>query len=238
MPKIGYSRLPTVEEEICLRLREVRRQLRWKQRDFAEELGITRDRLASYEYARAPLRYSLAKRMGEVFDVNQRWLATGKPPKKGYISVSEAIEAALPKGALFSFAYKNLLADWLDEAHKEAAKLQGVEEKDIDPMVLDGFQPLGDPEARLRDACARELDFLCGIRRILPIDLIPLYVDAVREAAWKFLNPHREEIDSYMKGRGDQGEKSRWLVGEFAKRRIQAGSKKKSRNPHKHGTLE
>jgi transcriptional regulator with XRE-family HTH domain len=230
MAKLGYSRLPETEEAICLRLREVRQNLKWKQRDFAGELGITRERLASYEYARAPVRYSLAKKLGETFDVNQRWLATGKLPKEGYLSVAEPAEAALPAEALFSFAYQNLLSEWVEEAHKAAAEIQGVPEKDIDPMVLDAFQPLGDPKIGVRKALLQQLKFIYGLQAIIPDSLFDEYVKALRGVAGDFIEHHGEQLNSYLKGRSDEEKQNVHFIKTMAKLKIaQRNSRKRKR---------
>jgi len=109
MPQLGYSKLPKREEEICVRLREIRNGMKWKQSDFALEFGITRERLASYEYARAPLRYDFGSKVCARFGVSQRWLATGKKPQSPNFKISQALEKAIPARKLFSEVYDSLL---------------------------------------------------------------------------------------------------------------------------------
>ena len=107
MPQLGFSRLPIEEEVICLRLREVREDLRLTQEEFAEKLGLTRERLASYEYARAPVRWSLGSKLCAVFHRSQRWLALGEAPKHGPWLVIPPCETPTPQ-ELFSEGYKKI----------------------------------------------------------------------------------------------------------------------------------
>ncbi len=76
------------EVRICGRLRQVREQSQKRQAEFARELGISRVRLASYEYAKAPVRYEIGKQICYRLNINQRWLATGRLPLQPYFDVS------------------------------------------------------------------------------------------------------------------------------------------------------
>lgn len=71
------SKLPAREVEICARLREARLVRGYSQSDFAADLKIKRERLASYEAARAPLRFPLGLKVCRAFNISPVWLATG-----------------------------------------------------------------------------------------------------------------------------------------------------------------
>lgn len=71
------SNLHVREVEISTRLREVRHFLRISQEEFARQVGVPRDRLASYEACRAPLKCWFALKVCRQFVVSERWLATG-----------------------------------------------------------------------------------------------------------------------------------------------------------------
>jgi transcriptional regulator with XRE-family HTH domain len=77
IPKIHRRILPDRELEIVARLKEAREFLRFTQKEFAEEIGITRQRLASYEEGRAPLRWEIALRACRRFFISEFWLAYG-----------------------------------------------------------------------------------------------------------------------------------------------------------------
>jgi transcriptional regulator with XRE-family HTH domain len=65
------------ERAICARLKTIREAIRWSQSAFAEQLGISKDQLASIEYGRTPLRYDIAWRLRQGFGISLRWLEEG-----------------------------------------------------------------------------------------------------------------------------------------------------------------
>jgi transcriptional regulator with XRE-family HTH domain len=75
--RIIRTGLPDKERAVCARLREVRQHLRLTQTEFAVQIGISRERLASYEDARAPVRADVALRACHQFVVSEKWLAKG-----------------------------------------------------------------------------------------------------------------------------------------------------------------
>ena len=66
------------ERGICSRVKELREAIRWQQPDFAAQIGITFDQLASIEYGRTPLRYEIAWMIAATFGVSLEWLAEGR----------------------------------------------------------------------------------------------------------------------------------------------------------------
>jgi transcriptional regulator with XRE-family HTH domain len=102
MPKKSGLATPR-EAQIGERVRRFREQIKWPQSAFADELGISRDKLASIEYGRTPLRYAIGYRLCFIFDVNYRWLASGSGEMK---AATASLEMPRPEGipgrALFS----------------------------------------------------------------------------------------------------------------------------------------
>jgi transcriptional regulator with XRE-family HTH domain len=102
MPKKSGLATPH-EAQIGDRVRRFREQIKWPQSAFADELGISRDKLASIEYGRTPLRYAIGYRLCFIFDVNYRWLANGSGEMK---AATASLEMPRPEGipnrALFS----------------------------------------------------------------------------------------------------------------------------------------
>lgn len=90
---------------MCARLKSFRESLKWRQRDFAEKIGITKTRLASYEYGRAPIRYWLARKLTQEFHLSPVWLATGQPPMTGYLVLDAKVEQTISDRALLSEVY-------------------------------------------------------------------------------------------------------------------------------------
>jgi transcriptional regulator with XRE-family HTH domain len=59
---------------IGARVKIVREEIRWSQSAFAEQIGLTRNELASIEYGRTPLRYDIAWRLRWAFGISLQWL--------------------------------------------------------------------------------------------------------------------------------------------------------------------
>jgi transcriptional regulator with XRE-family HTH domain len=70
-------KLPEREFQIALRLREARQFLRLTQKEFGAQIAVGRERIASYEEARVPLRWEIALKLCRQFFISERWLATG-----------------------------------------------------------------------------------------------------------------------------------------------------------------
>lgn len=68
------------EREIGERLKEFRQAIKWSQSKFADQIGVSRDQLASIEYSRTPLRYELAWRIRDSFGLSIDWLWGGDMP--------------------------------------------------------------------------------------------------------------------------------------------------------------
>jgi hypothetical protein len=65
------------EDEVAVRLCRVRGFLKLTQTQFASQLSITRERLATYEDGRTPLRCDVGIRLCRHFFINEYWLAWG-----------------------------------------------------------------------------------------------------------------------------------------------------------------
>jgi transcriptional regulator with XRE-family HTH domain len=104
MPKKSGLATPR-EAQIGERVRRFREQIKWPQSALAGEVGISRDKLASIEYGRTPLRYAIGYRLCFIFDVNYRWLASGTGEMK---AATASLDLPRPEGVpgrvLFSAA--------------------------------------------------------------------------------------------------------------------------------------
>lgn len=119
--RVFKSHLPDREAAICSRLREVRLFLKLPQVDFAAQVAMPRDRFASYEDGRAPLRCEAALTICRQFVVSERWLAVGctnicGPAFGTHYSrqcMNLAVEkaaASIPPRTLFSSAFDTILS--------------------------------------------------------------------------------------------------------------------------------
>ena len=101
------------EREIAIRVRRVRYSNQQSQPAFARALGISRDRLASIEYARTPLTVELADKIAGKFDVGLSWLATGEGSMKPSIGKILTACPEIKGKSLFSNTYSAAVRDRL-----------------------------------------------------------------------------------------------------------------------------
>lgn len=146
------SFLPDREIAICQRMREVRLATRMQQAAFAETIGVTRSRLASYEHCKAPIRYEVGKQLCFRHNINQRWFATGEEPNRPYFDLSPNLEFQVAPRALFSEAYEEVLKESIESRAAELEKVVGPEifkSGKYEEALLDNFHLLGeeDPKA-------------------------------------------------------------------------------------------
>jgi transcriptional regulator with XRE-family HTH domain len=105
MPKISGLVSPR-EKEIARRVGQVREHINWPQPAFAAELNISRDRLASVEYSRTPLRFADGYRLCMVFDINPEWLANGVGEMRStLLTPNLPLPEGFPAKAMFSRIY-------------------------------------------------------------------------------------------------------------------------------------
>lgn len=100
---------------MCSRVRLFREKAGWPQAAFAYELSVSRNKLASIEYSRTPLRYDLAKAFCERFNVSQAWLAEGVGEPSPRIHFDVSIERQIPNRILFTQAYERMLKPRLSQ---------------------------------------------------------------------------------------------------------------------------
>lgn len=118
--------VPKREVDICNRLREARRETRLSQAAFAEILGIHRDRLATYEHARVPVRAGVALMAARHARVSLRWLAEGLEPKQLETFVHKRIRERIDENRIFSEVYDTVLKPLFDEKLDSIAKNSGA----------------------------------------------------------------------------------------------------------------
>jgi transcriptional regulator with XRE-family HTH domain len=177
------SFLPQREIEICQRLREIRQRRRLEQPEFAEALGITRSRLSSYEYAKAPIKYELGKQSCYRFNVNQRWFATGAPPAAPYFDISPNLEFRIKTKDLFSTAFDSVLRPYIEERERELKQFCGEEifyAGEVAGEALDNFHLIGENPAKAAAFYVRKAVLIR--LQWLPPDLQIEYADAIMGA--------------------------------------------------------
>ncbi|HEV2331200.1 MAG TPA: hypothetical protein VGY56_20655 [Verrucomicrobiae bacterium] len=94
------------EAAICNRIKQFREFTKFPQPLFAELLDLSRDKLISIEYARTPVRFGVARRLCEEFNLSRVWLAEGVGSPHSHIEFTEGFEDKIPPNMLFSEAYR------------------------------------------------------------------------------------------------------------------------------------
>ena len=82
------------------RIREIRRDEKLSQEEFAKRLNISRGQVACYESGRRSLSNRTILDICDKFDINEKWLRDGEGPKKR--EKTEFDELAYMMGALFA----------------------------------------------------------------------------------------------------------------------------------------
>jgi transcriptional regulator with XRE-family HTH domain len=114
--KAARRGLPDREMQICQRVRLVREMLGFSQAEFARQIGIQRQRLASYEEGRAPVRFDLALRVCHNFIISEKWLADGEGKMRSVMDLmSDAIILKIPADLSFGAAYDKFLGKRYEE---------------------------------------------------------------------------------------------------------------------------
>jgi transcriptional regulator with XRE-family HTH domain len=144
------------EADIGRRVQQVREHIKWPQPAFAEELDISRDRLASIEYGRTPLRYEIGYRLCVIFEINPRWLAEGAGEiKSTLLSPDLPKPEGFPSRSLFSRSYDEAVATKPARIGKKpASSAAGKAEKN--QVFLANFDATSHVVRGLTDLLAKE----------------------------------------------------------------------------------
>jgi transcriptional regulator with XRE-family HTH domain len=147
------------QREIGQRAKRFRDTINWPQSAFAAELGITRDRLASFEYGRTPLRYDIGYRLCYLFDVNHEWLSQGSGDMRAGVARSDLpAPEGQPRNALFSQVCDRVRGAKPGGKAASAAKAKAVRQaaKGKEGGLIPHFDPAAHVSSFMGDLFARE----------------------------------------------------------------------------------
>jgi transcriptional regulator with XRE-family HTH domain len=145
----------TREKEIGRRVQIARERINWPQPAFAAELDISRDRLASIEYARTPLRYPVGYRLCSLFDINPDWLVNGTGEMKSSLALPDLpIPEGVPPRTIFSLVHDQH-QNGKPIAKAKPARTSGRKKKAEGDLILN-FDATGHVIRALTDLFARE----------------------------------------------------------------------------------
>lgn len=155
--------LPRPEKVIARRLKEVRRWTRLAQTQFAQALGIGRERLASYENGRAVLPFQIGEKICRLWPINPFWLAngTGSRIQRYFMRV-----ATLPRQTAFSAVVATLREASLHSVEKDPTSYPNVAISALD--LSEATEPVEyfDPDTVRLPAFAAEVDVGNRLRAI------------------------------------------------------------------------
>ena len=106
------------------RIKEVRKALHLSQREFGENLGVSRDVISNIEYGRVPPSELRIKHICEVYNVNETWLRTGEGP------IFEGVPKANKKAEEAVTIFKSLRPEFQDYALTQMRQLIELQNKE------------------------------------------------------------------------------------------------------------
>jgi transcriptional regulator with XRE-family HTH domain len=238
------------ERAICARVKTVRESINWSQAAFAAQLGITRDKLASIEYGRTPLRYEIAWRLRHAFGISLRWLDDGFnfPDNSERDNLPIPVATGLPARALLSLVAHtfSVLGDERlvaigPDVERPASGLhktrnpESLSSSAASMMaalneVLDGREAtMGRTDIGHRDMCAGYLRHRIDdwISRV-PLGHVAELCDQLEEAAKAFIKSFPPDTDEAIGRRSDDlmwarikaANAGKFLVASQAKKRL------------------
>lgn len=157
--------VPHREKEICWRLREFRETTRIPRTTFALSIGISSERMASYELARVPVRYEIFKAVNAQYLIRLDWLMNRRGPpiaRRPYDDSKFADQ--INKREKLSVIYDEILSRHADP-----------DKEDVQTFF---FGP-GGLEARLMEL--RQIVTNPKDSRELPSNLLPLFIDQIED---------------------------------------------------------
>ncbi len=122
------------EREICARVKEFRGAIKWSQKDFAAQIGISLNQLASIEYGRTPLRYDIAWKIRVLFGLSLEWMSVGEmlPDSLNTDELPPPESTGLPVFALLSTVSDKIHGPTAQQSHsKRKVRQTKVDAKEL-----------------------------------------------------------------------------------------------------------
>lgn len=147
---------------MCGRFRAFREMLQIPRAAFAVSVGFGTERIASYEAARAPLKYEVFRAASSRYFLNPQWLAAavGSPKLWGPFDDSPFANQ-IPPRALFTEVYDEFIVEELARGQQELANLEKRHRSPSEPIKLELLDYCVKLEAlaiRIRNALNARID--------------------------------------------------------------------------------
>jgi transcriptional regulator with XRE-family HTH domain len=154
MPKIS-GLVNAREKEVARRVQQVREHINWPQPAFATEMNISRDRLASVEYARTPLRFEDGYRLCMVFDISPGWLANGTGEmRSNLLTPNLPSPEGFPAKSMFTQVYDDYTSGKLGSVPKRFSRKE--KEAQMEQDMVPNFDATAHVVRGLSDLLAKE----------------------------------------------------------------------------------
>lgn len=185
------------EAAVCQRLADVRAHLRLPRSTFAQAVGLPVKSYTNYESKTVAVPFYVGRAVCRTFDVNQRWLATGKPPMWMYAEVGDENEDAIHPKSLFTEAYDDHLSRPVSEVLALYASVLMIRPDDLDDSDMAWLQLDGAPKSSA-ETMERILSLgIGGMIQFIPARLRVTFVRRICETMEKFKVEHAGEIDAW-----------------------------------------
>lgn len=168
--------------------------------EIARSIGITKNRWATHEYARAPLKYWIGWQVCRKFHISQIWLATGSGLVRA--RVPEAVENLNlhGKNALFTEVYDA----WFDGLLARSYALFSNDPKsalfaftDSGEVVM-GDKPISATSHELETVTEFIVEMVKSQLGLLPSTLRGAYASALVESSTSFIKSHSSRIQKFL----------------------------------------
>lgn len=171
------------------------------QPDFAKQLDISRERLASYEYGRATVRFGFGEALCCRFNINQRWLALGVPPTDYAIHLPNDLLDSIDSKMLFSEAYRTKIDPFFKQRLEAAAKLLGMKlsELSLDYISKVAITSFSEPEMLSALAMNEFREKTKNSFAAIPPDLAGELLSRMNRAFKDFEREHAPAIRKYRR---------------------------------------
>lgn len=151
------------------------------------------------------MRYEVARKLCEKLSINQRWLATGRPPIRPNFSIGSIQETLIPGDLLFSHAFDAVLDDLLEFEIEIAAYSEAdygeIFHSEHEFPLSEGVNIIAKV---VQQALARKCSKMGSKELRTTLVAIERQIGPFTKHAWRMINHALKAIDERSKADGDR----------------------------------
>lgn len=213
--------VPRRETEIAHRLHKAREELGYSRTALARQLGFDSTKLVTYELGRVPFPYVVAAKIAGAADLCQRWVATGKLPRKPYIEIAEETELLIPPKMHFSTVYDRLLAPEILSTLESVARGEQMPMEQLTTEPFTFMPPILLPPADGERRAVQDLiDFAVQRAAILPQRLLSRFAREVNRLLASYTKKYSPQIERQQKTGATEMQRHREAWAAFCKAKL------------------